>query len=292
MAAPVLKLNLAPPPTLWHQHHETLGWAGLAIGTLALLITVGASVLAYRKAQSAGKTAILKTKVAKELVRKQQDLQNRLRDLDVEKELPRWRLAERILMERSSPWSRLTAELERSLVQDVRIKSIQRTRDSAQQVQLKIRGEARTRAAEEEFLTSLHENAFFAQVILERESERQGGGVEFEYTLPISSTPPAYVALPLYGPTPKTPNPGSANPAPPPISPPVPPPGPPPGGTKTRGPESPRAMTTMPTPVMPMATPPQPSPQMPLGPGEPGPMRSRTRDRMANRPGFPQEPRP
>ena len=47
----------------------------------------------------------------------------RLRSVDVAKELPRWRLAERIYTERSLPWSRLTAELERSLVQDVRIKS-------------------------------------------------------------------------------------------------------------------------------------------------------------------------
>ena len=200
MPIPVLKLNLAPPPTVWRQHHQVLGWACLIAGAVILSASAALSFLAYREAIQAGKDVVLSTGEAKEAIRKQLAIQDRLRSVDVEKELPIWRLAERILSERSLPWSRLTAELERSLVQDVRLKSIQRTRDAAQSVELKIRGEARSRTAEEAFVTSLQKNPFFTQVVLERESDRQGGGVEFEYTLPVSATPPPFEPLPLYGP--------------------------------------------------------------------------------------------
>jgi hypothetical protein len=200
MPIPVLKLNLAPPPTIWRQHHKALGWACLIAGSVILVGATTLSFLAYREAIQAGKDVVLSTDEAKEAIRKQLAIQDRLRSVDVEKELPVWRLAERILSERSLPWSRLTAELERSLVQDVRLKSIQRTRNAAQSVDLKIRGEAKSRAAEEDFVTALQKNPFFAQVILERESDRQGGGVEFEYTLPIVAAPPSFVPLPTYGP--------------------------------------------------------------------------------------------
>lgn len=200
MAVPVLKLNLAPPPTLWRQHHQVLGWICLFAGSLALIAVAALSLLAYREASQAGKDVVLSTEEAKAIIRKQLVIQDRLRSVDVEKELPVWRLAERILSERSLPWSRVTAELERSMVQDVRLKSIQRIRNTAQSVELKIRGEARSRAAEEAFVTELQKNPFFTQVILEREADRQGGGVEFEYTLPVSATPPAYEPLPKYGP--------------------------------------------------------------------------------------------
>jgi hypothetical protein len=125
-----------------------------------------------------------------------------LRDVNVEQEMPRWRLAERILTERALPWSRITAELERSLVQDVRIKSIQRTRGSDQTVQLKLRGESRNLDAEVAFIESLHKNLAFAQVILETEAEisTSRGGIEFNYTLQLSTEPPPYELLPKYGP--------------------------------------------------------------------------------------------
>jgi hypothetical protein len=126
-----------------------------------------------------------------------------LRDIDVAKELPRWRLAERIFTERSLPWSRLTAELERNLAQDVRLKSVQRTRGSDLRVQLKLKGEAKSRAAESAFVEALQKNPFFEQVVLEREGERQGGGVDFDCTLAAVSLPPPYVPLPKYGPATK-----------------------------------------------------------------------------------------
>jgi hypothetical protein len=122
MAVPILKLNLAPPPTLWRQHHRVLGWTCLIAGSLALLAAVTLSFLAYQEAIRAGKNVVLSTEEAKDVIRKQLTIQERLRSVDVEKELPVWRLAERILSERSLPWSRLTAEMERSLVQDVRLK--------------------------------------------------------------------------------------------------------------------------------------------------------------------------
>jgi hypothetical protein len=220
MAVPILKLNLVPPPTLWRQHHRILGWACLIAGSMALVAVVAISLLAYREAIQAGKDVVLSTEEAKDVIRKQLAIQDRLRSVDVEKELPVWRLAERILSERGLPWSRLTAELERSMVQDVRLKSIQRTRNAAQSVDLKIRGEARSRTAEEAFVTELQKNPFFTQVILERESDRQGGGVEFEYTLSVAPLPPPFASLPKYGPVrtgqtvPETPKPSLQVPRP------------------------------------------------------------------------------
>ena len=230
MAVPVLKLNLAPPPSLWRQHHQLLGWAVLAAGSLGLAVSLTASLVAYRDAIRAGRNAVLKTDEAKDVIQKQLAIQNRLKAIDVEKILPVWRLAERILGERSLPWSRLTAELERSLVQDVRLMSIQRIRNPSQTVELKIHGEAKSRTDEEAFVASLHENTFFTQVDLEREAERQGGGVEFEYTLTASPTPPLYVPLSKYGPvwnvrtTPPAPKSAPAILLPKPLSGPMPPP--------------------------------------------------------------------
>lgn len=200
MTVPILKMNLAPAPTLWRRHHLLLGWACLAAGSLALASAGVVSWRAYREAVQAGHEMVLSTEEARGLALEQTEIQDRLRSVDVEKELPAWRLAERILGERSHPWSRLAAELERALVPDVRLKSIQRARNEGRATELKVSGEAKSRAAEEAFVAALEKNVYFAQVILERESDRQGGGVEFEYTLPISAMPVPYLPLPQQAP--------------------------------------------------------------------------------------------
>jgi len=199
MAIPVLKLNLAPPPTLWRRQHALLSWAVLGLGTLALGLAVTFTWTAYRQASRMGLGATQASRKTQEARAQQSSVLAELRAIDVPKELPRWKLAERILGERSSPWSRLTAELERSLVQDVRIRTLQRSRGSDQAVLVKLKGEARTREAEAAFVASIQENTFFSQMILERETERQGGGIEFEYTLPLAAIPPPYLPLPKYG---------------------------------------------------------------------------------------------
>jgi len=214
MAIPVLKLNLAPPPTFWRRQHAIVGWSILGLGALVLALVGGLTWRAYHQANRMGREAFLLSRQTQESIARQGNIQNQVKAINVQKELPRWRLAERILLERSSPWSRLTAELERSLVQDVRIRSLQRSRGSDQQVIVKLKGEARTRAAEAAFVDSVQKNAFFAQMILERESERQGGGVEFEFTLPLSATPPAYAPLPKFGPTRKAETPKASTPLP------------------------------------------------------------------------------
>lgn len=196
MAIPVLKLNLVPPPSFWRRNHGPLGWALLAAGTVALASTLGLTLRAYRQARSAALQAGTLTQQTQNTQRRERDLQNRLSQIDVEKELPRWKLAEKILAERSLPWSRLTAELERCLVQDVRLKSVLRVRDSRQQVTVRLKAEAKTREAEVGFVEALQKNACFTQVVLEREGERQGGGIEFELTLPVATNPPAYLPLP------------------------------------------------------------------------------------------------
>jgi Tfp pilus assembly protein PilN len=203
MAVPSLKLDLAPPSNLWRLNHGPLGLAALACGCLLLAGSVGLTWRAYAQAAAAGKRTVLLTTEASRSSDQQRQVLAELRGIDVAKELPRWRLAEKIFTERSLPWSRLTAELERSLVEDVRLKSIQRTRSNDLRVQLKIKGEARTREAEARFVESLQRNEFFEAVLLEREAERQGGGVDFEYTLAAQPIPPAFVPLPKqpkYGP--------------------------------------------------------------------------------------------
>ncbi|OIQ63962.1 hypothetical protein GALL_544900 [mine drainage metagenome] len=75
----------------------------------------------------------------------------------------------------------------------MRLRSVQRIRGSAQQVVMKLKGEARTVAAEESFIRTLNQAPVFEQVILEREAERQGGGWDFDLTLPVVSVPPPFI---------------------------------------------------------------------------------------------------
>ncbi|MFZ4512061.1 MAG: PilN domain-containing protein [Geothrix sp.] len=192
MAVPVLSLNLAPRPSLWRQRHRTLGWAALAFGAAVLLGSIGFTWRAYHQADRAGRDAVSLTEEARRASRQEQLIQASLQEMDAAKEQARWKLAERILQERALPWSRLTAELEQCMVPDMRLKGLQRARSSAQQVVLKLKAEARTREAEAAFVEALRGTPVFAQVVLERESERNGGGWDFEITLPAAAVPPPF----------------------------------------------------------------------------------------------------
>ena len=202
MGIPAIKLNLAPPATPWRLHHVAISWTVFAVGTAGLAIAILYTLLAYREADMAGRKAVAITEQARTAQKQQSEVLNDLREIKVDAELPRWRLAERILMERALPWSRITAELERSLVHNVRVKSIQRARGTDQTVQLKLRGESRSQASEAEFIESLQKNFAFAQVILEREAEipNRRGSLEFDYNLQLNTEPPPYALLPKYGP--------------------------------------------------------------------------------------------
>lgn len=213
MGVPTLKLDLAPPSTLWRVHHAILGWAALGAGGLLLGASLVLTVRAYTQASRAGHLAVARTAQTRQAEETQARVLDELRSVDVAKELPRWRLAERIFTERSLPWSRLTAELERSMVPDVRFKSLQRTRSADLKVQIKIRGEARTREAEADLMASLQKNPCFDQIILEREAERNGGGVDFEFTLAALPVPPPYTPLPKFGPQRKAEAPAAQAPA-------------------------------------------------------------------------------
>lgn len=204
MGIPVIRLNLAPAPGRWRQHHLFIGWLCVGIGVLALGVVGTMSWNAYREAEKKGKQAATYSSEARSASAEHMRVLSQLKAIDVTKELPRWKLAERILMERSNPWSRLFAELERSLVKDVRIRSITQTKTN-ESSSLRIKGEARSTESEGEFIESLHENSYFDPVVLDREVERQGGGLEFELIIGISPTPPPYESLPLYGPDPNEP---------------------------------------------------------------------------------------
>ncbi|MBI1754238.1 MAG: hypothetical protein HY014_15340 [Acidobacteria bacterium] len=192
MGVPVLQLNLAPRPSLWRQRHLLIGWVSLAAGGLILIGAAGLTWRAYHQASRAGREAVSLTEEAKRAARQEQQLQTSLQDMDATREQSRWKLAERILLERSLPWSRLTAELEQCMVPDMRLKGLQRTRANSQQVVMKLKVEARTRDAEAAFVEALRATPVFAQVVLERESERLGGGWDVEITLPTAPVPPPF----------------------------------------------------------------------------------------------------
>lgn len=197
MAIPVLQLNLVPPPTVWRQNHEALGLAALLGGILVLGLAGGFSIHKYVQASREGRRIVSISAEAQKVAREQARVVDVLRQIDTAERLPRYRLAERIFLERSLPWSRLTTEMERNLVQDVRIRSLQRVRSSDGSVTMKIRGEARARAAEASFIEALQGNTMFAQVVLEREGERAGGGIDFDISLPVSPNPPPFEPVPV-----------------------------------------------------------------------------------------------
>lgn len=193
MAVPVLHINLAPRPSLWRQHHLALSWIALGVGLFFMVGAIGFTWRAYHHASRAGRDAVSLTEETQRASRQEQQIQASLQDMDATREQSRWKLAERILQERSLPWSRLTAELEQCMVPDMRLKGIQRARSNAQQVVMKLKGEARTRQAEAAFVEALRAAPVFAQVILERESERAGGGWDFEISLPTAAVPPPFL---------------------------------------------------------------------------------------------------
>ena len=232
MSVPVLSLNLAPRPSLWRQRHQLLGWSALALGVIVLLGSIGFTWRAYYQANRAGRDAVTLTEETRRAARQEQQLQASLQNMDAGREQSRWKLAERILQEQSLPWSRLTTELEQCMVPDMRLKGLQRARSSTQQVVMKLKGEARTREAESAFVETLRATPVFAQVVLEREAERSGGGWDFELSLPAAAVPPPFKAKPnVQGPAKSV---AAAPPrglvpkvAPRPVPPPVPKPAPP-----------------------------------------------------------------
>jgi hypothetical protein len=197
MSVPVLSLNLAPRPSLWRQRHQLLGWSALALGLVVLLGSIGFTWRAYHQANRAGRDAVTLTEETRRAARQEQQLQATLQNMDAGREQSRWKLAERILQEQGLPWSRLTTELEQCMVPDMRLKGLQRARTSTQQVVMKLKGEARTREAEAAFVEALRITPVFAQVVLEREAERSGGGWDFELSLPAAAVPPPFKAKPI-----------------------------------------------------------------------------------------------
>jgi len=259
MAVPVLPLNLAPRPSLWRQRHQTLGWTAIGLGVLVLLGSIGFTWSAYHQASRAGRDAVSLTEEARRASHQEQQLQSSLQDMDAGREQSRWKLAEKILQERSLPWSRLTAELEQCMVPDMRLKGIQRARSNNQQVLMKLKGEAKTREAEAAFVEALRGTPVFAQVVLEREAERAGGGWDFELSLPAAAVPPPFhvkaikVGVPAPAPTPVR---ASAHPVA--VAAPIRPPAPAPARPPVPAPVRPAAAPT-PAPAPTIQPPPPPS---------------------------------
>jgi hypothetical protein len=193
MGVPSIKLNLVPEPSLWREQHLAFGWAAFALGAAVFLGVSGYTAWSYQRASQAGKAAVSADAQTRIAATQERQLLSQLQQIDVDQELPRWRLAERILSERAAPWSRLSAELEQSLVDGSRIKNMERTRGADQSVLLKVKAEARSREAESGFIENLRKDPVFTQVALEREAQQPGGGWEFDLSLPVVPLPPPFV---------------------------------------------------------------------------------------------------
>jgi hypothetical protein len=183
MAMQTIKLNLVPHRSFWQMYHFYISWFALVFGGLILIGATISTLKLYNEiARSKKQLGFLAAKGATSDSLETGSL-TELQNLDVPKELPMWQFAERVYAERSVTWSRLLEELEHSLVNNVRINSIVRSSFSGQGIKIGIVGEARSREAEVAFIESLKNNKFFEQIIFEKESERQGGGVLFTCTI-------------------------------------------------------------------------------------------------------------
>src|ERR1035438_300080 len=109
MAVPLLQLNLAPRPSLWRQRHLALGWLALGVGILVMAGALGFTWHAYHQANQEGRDAVSLTDETRPAARQEKQTQASLQNIDAPREQSRWKLPERILQERSLPWSRLTA---------------------------------------------------------------------------------------------------------------------------------------------------------------------------------------
>ena len=194
MAVQPIKLSLVPEPSIWRERHLATGWAALSLGAIVFLGVSCYTAWSYHRASQAGQAAVYADTQTRAAAMQERQLLDRLQQIDVDQELPRWRLAERILSERAAPWSRLAAELEQCLVDGSRIKNVERARGADQALLLKVKAEARTREAEAGFIEALRKDPVFTQVALEREAQEPGGGWEFDLSLPVAPLPPPFVA--------------------------------------------------------------------------------------------------
>lgn len=199
MGVPSIKLNLVPEPSLWRERHLLFGWTSLALGAAVFLGISGYTAWSYQRANQAGKAAVSADAQTHLAATRERQILSQLQQIDVDQELPRWRLAERILSERAAPWSRLAAEMEQCLVDGARIKNMERARGADQALLLKVKAEARNREAESGFIENLRKDPVFTQVALERESQEPGGGWEFDLSLPVAPLPPPFAPIRLRG---------------------------------------------------------------------------------------------
>lgn len=125
------------------------------------------------------------------------EIQRQLSVFDIDRETPKWKLAEKLLQEKTIPWSRLLYELESALPDGVRVRNIQKTRGVDQQVVLKFQAESTTEESKVKFIQKLGSSPIFRELILERESQGPQGGWEFEMTLPVKNIiPPTILPTP------------------------------------------------------------------------------------------------
>lgn len=188
MAIPIIKINLAPPNTLWRKHNVLISWLVLVFGGLILS---GAFLIAFKASQEARSLKKQAADIAVQdtaLTIARVNTISELQDINVAKELKLWQLAERIYAERSLPWSRLEDALEHSLVDDVRLKSVKRNAFSDKKIKIELNGEARSRDSEAAFMEALKSNPLFKQITIEKENNLTEEGIKFTYMLDVDLT--------------------------------------------------------------------------------------------------------
>ncbi|MFM8234115.1 MAG: PilN domain-containing protein [Holophagaceae bacterium] len=189
-----IEINFLNPTVWWNPKRIKWGryvWlSGVAlvflVSLVVLFLLIKIFYISYATSQN--------TQHIKESLSHMKQVQSQLSQFDLERETPKWKLAEKLLQEKSIPWSRLLYELEVALPDGVRLRNIQKTRGADQQVVLKFQGESTTEEGKVKFIQQLGSSSIFKELILERENQGSQGGWEFEMTLPVKNVLPTIVS--------------------------------------------------------------------------------------------------
>lgn len=164
------RFNLATSPL--ENKRRFLAGAGL-IGILALVALVLLSLDAYRTWR-ANRTTREEIARLTAQVRSEQEDQDRLRrefdSQSVKQTMARSAYLNSLIAERTFPWTKMFADLERILPPGVRVISISPGRDKDGNMNVALRMGAETDAAKLEFLKSLEGSSDFSNILVKSES--------------------------------------------------------------------------------------------------------------------------
>ncbi len=190
MSPKPIEINFITPEVWWNPKRSKWGryisLSGVFLLTLVAVIMLGMAARIF----SVSYVTSRNTEQIQLSLDRMKEIQKQLSSFDLDRETPRWKLAEKLLQEKTIPWSRLLYEIEVALPDGVRLRDIQKTRGVDQQVVLKFHGESTTEEGKVKFIQQLGSSPIFKELILERENQGSQGGWEFEMTLPVKNVIP------------------------------------------------------------------------------------------------------